>query len=108
MTSRQVVLSKDAEDDLDKIEAYIVEQSGELRAADVRSRLEKTMSNLAFMPGIGRERPYLDVGARAFPAPPWTIVYDPLPGGDGILVQRVLHGRRDLAAIFKKPQRRRR
>ena len=77
-----------------------------MRATGVVERIWKTMHNLAFMPGMGRGRSYLEAETRAFPVAPWLIVYDPLPGDDGILVQRILDGRRDLAAIFKKKSRR--
>ncbi len=66
------------------------------------------MRNLAFMPGMGHRRHYdLEEGARMLPVTPWTIVYDPLPDDGGILVQRILDGRRDLDAIFKTKKRRR-
>jgi len=65
------------------------------------------MHNLASMPGMGGSRSYLPRNRRAFPIRPWTIIYRSLPDGDGILVQRILDGRRDLGTIFKakKPRR---
>jgi plasmid stabilization system protein ParE len=61
------------------------------------------MRNLASMPGMGRrERFYLEPGSRLFPVAPWAIVYEPLSEGDGIFVERILDGRRDLPAILKK------
>ena len=101
MLQRRLVISKEARADLFAIEDYIAEQSGQIRATKVIERIEKTMNNLAFMPGIGRGRSYMEAGLRAFPAAPWTIVYDLLPDGDGINVIRIIDGRRNLPAIFR-------
>jgi toxin ParE1/3/4 len=106
VTVLQVVLTPAAQNDLNEIETYIIEQSGELRAAEVRDRLQKTMHNLALMPGMGRWHPYLDKHWRAFPVAPWTIYYKQRPSDDGIDVLRVIDGRRDLPAVFKKRPRR--
>lgn len=107
MTLPQAVLTPAAQSDLNEIETYIIEQSGELRAADVRARLQKTMHNLALMPGMGRWHSYLDKHWRAFPLAPWTIYYKLRPDGDGIDVLRIIDGRRDIPAVFKKKPRRR-
>lgn len=104
----RLIVSSEADADLKEISGFIAEHDGAVRAAAVAERIRKTMHNLAFMPGMGRRgSSYLEPGSRIFPVAPWTIVYEPLPDGDGILVQRILDGRRDLAAIFKKKKRRR-
>jgi plasmid stabilization system protein ParE len=66
----RLLVSEQAEDDLHAITAYIAEQSGKLRAAQVSARLRKAMDNLAFMPGIGGHGQYLDTASRAFPFSP--------------------------------------
>ena len=99
MTSHQVVLSREAQRNLDEIEAYILEQSGEGRAAAVMTRLQKTMHNLAAMPGMGRRKPYVDRNTRSFPVLSWTIFYTLRE--DGITVVRILHGHRDLPSAFR-------
>jgi toxin ParE1/3/4 len=96
----RLVITNQADRDLLAISSYIADRNGKLRATKVMERIRKTMDNLASMPGMGRGRSYLPGGLRAFPSAPWTIVYDLLPEGDGINVVRVLHGRRDLSAIF--------
>ena len=96
----RLVVSDRAESDILAISVYIAEQSGKLRAIKAVERIRKTMDHLAFTPGIGRGRSYLEAGLKAFPFAPWTIVCSLLPDGDGINVVRVLHGRRNLAAIF--------
>ena len=97
------MLSEEARGDLRDIEAWVADHDGEARAMAVVERIENTMQNLAFMPGMGRWRDYLPASHRAFPAAPWTIVYTALEDGDGILVQRILHARRDLSEIFENP-----
>jgi plasmid stabilization system protein ParE len=96
----RLLVSEQAEDDLHATTAYIAEQSGKLRAAQVSARLSKTMDNLAFMPGIGGRRHYLDMASRAFPIPPWLVIYEPLPENDGVRVLRIIDGRRDIAYLF--------
>jgi plasmid stabilization system protein ParE len=108
VTSSRVDLSEEAKGDLRDIEDWIVDHDGEMRAAAALERIWKAIYNLAFMPGIGRRgHSYLEAGSRVFPVPPWTIIYQPLPEDGGIFVQRILDGRRDLAAIFKKKSPRR-
>jgi plasmid stabilization system protein ParE len=58
------------------------------------------------MPGLGRPRPYLRRGARAFPVSPWQIIYTPLAGLDGIRVIRVVDARRDLPTLLGKKRKR--
>ena len=104
----RLVVSPRAEAELDAIATFIARRDGELRATAVVERIWKTMNNLAFMPGMGRsDRSYLEEGARMFPSAPWIIIYELLPDGDGILVQRVLDGSRNLSAIFRSAKRRR-
>ena len=83
-----------------ELELYIAERDGESRAELILGRIEETIRTLAFMPGLGRARPFLNRHMRAFPVSPWLIVYTTLPDLDGIRVVRVVDGRRDLAAVF--------
>jgi plasmid stabilization system protein ParE len=100
VTSKRAVLSEEAKSDLREIKAYIVEHTGEMRAATVLKRLDDAFRKLASRPNLGRTRIYLE-GRRAFSKPPWIIVYRPLPEGDGVLIQRVLDSRRNLPALFR-------
>jgi plasmid stabilization system protein ParE len=103
----QLIVSPEADADLEAIATFIAERDGVARATAVAERIWKTVQNLALMPRMGGSRAYLSKGRRAFPAPPWTIVYRPLPDDGGILVQRILDGRRNLTTIFKGKKRRR-
>lgn len=97
------IISSQALADVKSIEDYIAEHDGEARADKFTARIDKVIDMLAFMPGIGSRRDYLDEDVRAFPVPPWVIYYAPLPGGDGVEIVRVVDGRRDRSAIFKAP-----
>jgi plasmid stabilization system protein ParE len=66
----------------------------------VAARIRQTIDNLALMPGIGRRRHYLDPASRAFPVPPWLIVYEHFPQADGVRILRIIDGRRDLDYLF--------
>jgi len=54
---------------------------------------------LASMPEMGRRRPDLAPRLRSLPVGNYIIFYRPLPSG--IEVIRVLHGARDLPALFE-------
>ncbi|SRR5579862_550339 len=105
MSSGRLVVSEEAEADLDSIAAYIAEYDGRLRAITIADRIRKAMDSLAFMPGMGGRRYYLKRNQRAFSVSPWTIFYEELPEREGINVVRVVDGRRNLPAIFGKKNR---
>jgi plasmid stabilization system protein ParE len=102
----QIIVSAEARADLLQLERYIAEHDGDLRAELVIGRIWETIRTLAFMPGLGSPRPYLTRKTRAFPAPPWLIVYAPLPSLDGIRIVRVVDGRRDLPSVLGSTKRR--
>ena len=101
MSLPNIVLSSEAHADLLDIEAYIAHQDGEARAEMVIGRLTQGIRSLAFMPGMGRTRPYLGRGIRAYAVTSWIVVYATLPSLDGILVIRVVDGRRDLPRALR-------
>jgi toxin ParE1/3/4 len=92
----RIVLSLDAERDLDNLFDFIARDSGVDRAVAVLRRIEETLELIASMPGVGRVRIDLDGRPRTFAVWPWVIVYEALSSGQGIVVWRVLDGRRDL------------
>ena len=99
MANLRVVLTLAAERDLDALFDYIAGDSGIDRAEAVLRRINETATNLAVFPRIGRVRPDLDGAPRVFALWPWLIIYEPLPADDGIVVWRVLDGRRDLPPL---------
>lgn len=64
----------------------------------ILARLEQQARKLAQAPGIGRPRAELRPGLRSCVVGSYVIFYRAIP--DGIEVIRVLHGRRDIEAIF--------
>ncbi len=96
MARSRVVLSLDAERDLDALFEWIVIDSGVDRAEAVLMRIDQTLDVLAATPRIGRIRRDLDGEPRTFAVWPWVIVYEPQAGSPGIVVWRIIDGRRDL------------
>ena len=94
------LLTSEAEQDLDLIKAWCLEQGGPPLARHVLDRLRRGMALLGRRPGVGHLRPDLTGEAVKF----WRvfsylIIYDPEPRPMHIL--RVLHGSRDVAAILR-------
>ena len=65
-------------------------------------RLDEEFRLLATQPMMGRARDELASGVRSFPFGRYVVFYVPLD--DGIDVIRVLHGSRDIDAIFNPEQ----
>ncbi len=87
-----------AELDLDEIWSYIATDNPTaadalLDAVGVRCRF------VATQPRSGRLRPEIRKGLRTFVVGRYVIFYRPL--SDGIEVVRVLHGARDIQAVFQ-------
>ncbi len=78
---------------------YIEAQSGEERANTQIYRIEQVLQTLAEHPGMGRSRSELLPNLRSHPVGRYVIFYVPL--ADGIRVVRILHGSRDVDAIFE-------
>ena len=65
-------------------------------------RLDEEYRLLATQPMMGRARDELASGVRSFPFGRYVVFYAPLD--DGIDIVRVLHGSRDIDAIFNPEQ----
>ncbi len=96
---RKIVLSPEAIEDLEKIWLYIAQES----PARADSFLDKIYAlcagNLAAFPEIGTGRDYLDKEILAFPYKNYMIYYR--YSASLIEIIRILHGSRDLPAIFR-------
>jgi toxin ParE1/3/4 len=88
-----------AERDLDEIWYYVAKESGSL---DIANRLIDTITDrfflLAGFQHLGRQREEFCFGCRSFAVGEFVIVYV-VDAGD-VLILRVVHGRRDIAALF--------
>jgi toxin ParE1/3/4 len=93
-------VARRAANDLDEIWYYVAKESGSVEIAD---RLIDSITNrfllLASHPHLGRSRDdEFGVGSRSFPVGEYVIVYC-VEHGD-VLILRVVHGSRDLQALF--------
>lgn len=96
MARPRIVLSIDAERDLDALFDWIARDSGVDRAEAALRQIDQALGLVAEMPRIGRVRGDLDGEPRTFATWPWIVVYEPLSAGDGVAIWRVIDGRRDL------------
>lgn len=78
---------------------YVATESGNPdRARMLLRRIGATLSLLRTNPRLGRRRPELGRDLRSFPIDDYLIIYQ--AGGGDVWVVRIVHGRRDLAALF--------
>ena len=89
-----------AECDLSEIWSYIATESGSIEVADgVVDSISGRYLLLASFPYMGRSRDEdFGVGARSFAVGDYVIIYG--VEGDDVLVLRVVHGRRQIEALF--------
>jgi toxin ParE1/3/4 len=92
-------LTQDAEADLDEIWGHLAEESGDPAIAQhwVESVAER-FEILATYPRLGRARNDLRRGLRSNAVGNYLIFYRIVIGD--VLILRVLHGRRDVGALF--------
>lgn len=83
--------------DLIEIWEYIAEDSEAMADAFIET-IDQKIQALATSPGVGREREELGEGVRSFPVGRYVIFYRLYQGG--IEIVRVLHGSRDINALF--------
>jgi toxin ParE1/3/4 len=92
-------LTGQAQADLDGIWLYIADHN--ISAADrFLDTLHERFVLLAGQPLLGRARPELAPNLRSLSVGNYVIFYRPID--DGIEVARVLHGARDIDAIFEE------
>ena len=86
-----------AQADLRDIHDYIAEQDPDT-ALDYVTRLELACENLIKMPEAGRKRDELAPSLRSLPVGRYVIFYRITK--EGVEIERVLHGARDIESIF--------
>ncbi len=96
-----------ARQELENIAVYIGRDSPQA-ARRFLAKVRKLYGTLAVMPEMGShwkpENPRF-AGVRHFPIPrypKYVIFYRPLPEGDGVEIIHMMHGARDLGAIFEE------
>ena len=71
------------------------------QADDFIDLIDEKFQNLSRQPGLGRRREELVAGLRSFPVGRYVIFY--LQVQDSLQIVRILHGARDLDAVFADP-----
>ena len=93
----KVLRKPQAESDLVEIWTYIAQDS--LNTADkLLDKIDEKSQTLAQSPFIGKARDELGPKIRSFPIGNYVLFYQPIE--DGIEIIRVLHGARDIEALF--------
>ncbi|MFQ5424073.1 MAG: type II toxin-antitoxin system RelE/ParE family toxin [Phycisphaerae bacterium] len=88
-----------AHEDLLQIWLHMAQDHSE--AADrFLDNIDRKCQLLATQPHMGRSRSDLGRGVRGFPVGDYLVLYHPIDGG--IEVLRVIHGSRDVPAVFRK------
>lgn len=95
------VISDLADQDVLDIALYLARKGGAATSDRFVDRLFATFSLLAQSPLMGRSRDDLSSGIRSFPVGSYLVLYRLLE--DSIEIARVVHGSRDLPALFGGP-----
>jgi len=95
-----IVLTPRANADLGEIWMFIAADNP-VQADDFIDLIDAKLQNLSRQPGLGRRREELVAGLRSFPVGRYVIFY--LQVQDCLQIVRILHGARDLDAVFADP-----
>ncbi len=93
----KILRKPQAEADLIEIWTYIAQDSM-TRSDKLLDEIDEKSQTLAQSPFIGKARDELGPRIRSFPIGNYVLFYQPLE--DGIEIIRVLHGARDIEALF--------
>ena len=96
----QAILLQSAEIDLSDIWRYVARDSPESASRLVNHMRMVCGTTLASNPFIGRTRSDLAPDLRSFPVGSYLIFYRPIQSG--VEIVRVLHGSRDIEALFEQ------
>ena len=93
-------LSPRAQADIDDIAYYVALESGSLETADrLLESIYRRFLLLGEYPHAGRRRDDLRPGLRVFPSGQYLVLYR--VEGNDVLIQRVVRGSMDLAALLR-------
>ena len=98
----RAVLSVQARRDLDDIFDYIWQDNPPAATQQI-DRLRRTIELLASQPLLGEKRDDLRPNLRIFSERKYVIAYYPQP--DGVEVVTIIHGARDIDALFRQGER---
>lgn len=95
----RLIVAPSARDDLDAIWDYIaIENDNPAAAEKLLGRFQETCSLLSRNSGLGASCDWLGSGLRRLPVWPYIIFYSPID--DGVEILRVIHGARNIEALF--------
>jgi toxin ParE1/3/4 len=95
----RLVIAPAAQHDLQTIRDYIAKDDRGA-ARRIVLRLRDMVRMLAGALAIGHARPEISADIRSFVVNRYVLFYGPLDGAGGIELVRVLHGARDIEAVF--------
>jgi len=93
-----IIKTAQARSDLLEIWLYIAEQNEEA-ATNLLLKIDRDCEKLAGFPRLGRDRGLLKPNLRSWTTGNYLIFYTPIE--NGIEIIRVLHGARDVDALFE-------
>ena len=64
-------------------------------------RIEEVLARLAEFPHLGARRDEIAVGLRGIPKDDYLITYQVQEAVGQVVIKRVIHGRRDIAELFR-------
>ncbi len=98
----EVLLTVQAERDLEDLYSYIGENHGFEQANSVLDNLEKIILSLEKLPDRGNQPPELErigvLGYREIHCTPYRIIYE--PQGECVYIHAILDARRELQALL--------
>ncbi len=97
MKSSELIISKEAESDLEEIWSYIAEDSPR-RADNFIDQIHAKCHLILNMPEVGVKRDEILPGIRSFPIGRYLIFYR--TEADNVEIVRILSGYRDIEALF--------
>lgn len=91
----RLLVSQEAEADIDDILSYLLDNAGPVTAARYGERFTEAFERITDIPGAGAPRPHLGSAARIMIVYPYILIYDfPAAEPDTAVLLRVLHGKR--------------
>jgi plasmid stabilization system protein ParE len=92
----RLVVTADAEADIDDILNYLRKEAGPAVAASYGRKFGAAIGRLVEFPGIGAPRTALGEETRTTVVYPYVLIYDFTAADDTLTLLRVLHGKRNI------------
>jgi toxin ParE1/3/4 len=97
-SSRSLRFTPEADADIESLLQYTIQVWGEQQMRTYARPLFDVIDQLAAFPGIGKRRNDLGLGLMSQPAGQHVIIYRATD--NELIIVRIIHGQRDLAAEF--------